>query len=588
MNGSAKRRDKWRQGGKHVNLPSDNAALGKPAGSPGVLAYSLRFLAIGLALFAARILFMPDIPDVSPETCHSGAIASELLDHGIRFPLLAYTPESYENGIIVEGFLTVPFFQLFGRNLLALKLLAHVFATVSTLMGFALLERALDWRAVRDGARSLARWCYFLLMVLAPSVFTFKMLDALGDHNEGTALAMVLLVLLVRRIERPTTIRLVALWLTAGIFAVWERGTLMVVLIAGLHELTAAARSRALWTRPFLAVGLFLIGYAPGFYISIVRGFSDAEAIAGKFSLRSPFLGIVDFLTKSWIRPLFVFLFLGACVDWMATGWRQRRDNAVAMCLAGFALLHVVLVGLTGRTNGFYHLYSFFVMAIPPAIWSARLGNFLSHRFALPLPATGLMLSVVLVLGLRPELRLDLGRLQSLHRDDAQAACYWRFGRAFGQFTHDPAAAAKLCRSLGTGGALECMSGLAYASVTAADAQLQSSEERLALSFGYGRSECHGSRQEHPCASLSAPEERHACESGSRWECLFFLDMERRVLDGRLLSRPTCDVSVPFVGFESRVRDRWFARQVLPGPAGPVHDRNCQAILAPCLGRVAP
>ena len=102
-----------------------------------------------LAGFAALLFITRDVerghlvPQMDQE-CHIGGIAVDVLAHGVRFPLLVYAPNEYDNGSFFSGLLAAVSFSLLGRSVLAFKLVTHVISAAGAVATLWLLRSCLQ------------------------------------------------------------------------------------------------------------------------------------------------------------------------------------------------------------------------------------------------------------------------------------------------------------------------------------------------------------------------------------------------------------------------------------------------------------
>ncbi len=562
--------------------PPDGANRTRAAALGGLAALGTGLF---LFLFLVRFVLFADLTFVSPEECHTGAIASELLAHGFRFPLAAYTPVPYENGIVIEGILAVPLFALLGQNVLALKLLPHLVSVGLALAGVALQRHVLDELGVVDRrSRAVAAAAFVLALALSPAAFTFKSVEAVGDHLEATALAVLLLLLLARRIERPRTGRFVALWALAGLFAFWQKGALLAAGAAGVYELLSAyrRRGRAPLRRLVGAATIFATAYLPSLWVHEARGFQDARLIADKLDFGRLGAGRLDLdAALPWLvvdkNPALLAAAVWALAWYVVRAARARGSSPLLLCLAAYASMHALAMCVTSSDS--YYLYGFPVLVIPMTAGVARLVERalkdprLARRTVL-VPALALL---VVAAVMQPRVRPRPGRPAELLRDVDHAACFWRFGKAFLVTTGNIRTAADWCRRLGGDRAHECLSGMAMEGVgPAIDAR--SPAERRAVAFGTGRMRQH----EHPgsasCADF-AGDERVTCDAGDALECLVYADMVSAIARRPRMSRPACVPPFPPPGRYFRA----FAEAEAAAPGAVASSAACGELAASCV-----
>lgn len=517
----------------------------------------------------ARLVLQPQMLAVAPEECHTGGIAVDLLEHGMRWPFFSYTPEHYENGIVLQGFLAVPFFVAFGRNVLALKLLTIVVAFLVVVLGFALLLRVLAATGLTRGPRRTAAiGCYLALMVFAPPLIVREGTDALGDENEATAMALVILVLLARRIERPSLARVAGLFGLAGFLGFWHEGTLLATAVAAAHELVSVLRRRSPAGWLFAAAAAFMVGHTPAFVAHVASQNRDITTILAKFAPSSLVTPLLTFAPLSWAsfdgNPILLAAMIAAVVFCVRTAKTATRAEDLLPWLALYVCGHVALMVLAmahGHLDYWYYGYPVLagvasVRAVSAATWvGERLGGSATVRNA-ALAAGPLVLAAGSLRHARP----DFGKIASMHADRDRAVCTWRFGRAFLHArNYDRERAADDCRTLGADAGLECLSGLAF---EGAPVELgRGDAERLALAFGKGRRVARERDGAHACERLIDRREREACETGGRYECLFYSHV---VSDWLLLDvdhpmpRPRCELTVPsFAGHARGMKAEW-------------------------------
>src|SRR5262245_24808144 len=101
------------------------------------------FLGFALLLFVTRFIARGSFVPLMDQECHIGGIAVDVLAHGVRFPLLVYAPNEYDNGSFFSGVLAALAFTLLGRNVLALKLVTHAITAAGAVATLWLLRGCL-------------------------------------------------------------------------------------------------------------------------------------------------------------------------------------------------------------------------------------------------------------------------------------------------------------------------------------------------------------------------------------------------------------------------------------------------------------
>jgi hypothetical protein len=545
-------------------------------------------------LFVFRLLLRPSLVLVTPEECHTGGIATEILHHGFRFPLLAYTPEHYENGIILQGLAAIPFFAVFGANVLALKLLSLVASTAVLLLGWSLLESVLrENEGQKETSATVIRVVYLVLLLLAPTWFVYESLDALGDENEATALSMALFVLLARRMTAPSTLRTVTLWCCAGFFAFLHKGTLLVSALAGLYELNQWWRSTARLRHGGRVLFPLALGASPAIYAMVRSGFSDFATVGSKFQSPGLAASARAFFGSTWkffdqnapLTAIVVASFLWATFR----AFRQRRLTlSVLLGLYSWAHLGLMWLALPRGHFDYFH-YGYPVMALWAALGIGALWSMASRFVRGSRLQWSLPVGLVVLLGCMtiPSLRVwslpqQTPRLLRLLGEKDRAVCSWRFGRAFLRTAPDPGVAADWCRLLDTPQSLDCLAGLGFERQELARG---SPEERQAWAFGRGREITSHSSSTVSCSNLQ-PDAQQSCEAGAQWECLAYLDLISSINMGLVTPRPACPFnSLPYAGAAQGWAHEWALRpEPDPNVQLPIPDSGeCSALLARCF-----
>jgi hypothetical protein len=190
----------------------------------------------------------------------SGVLTCDLLDGELKAPLFVYQYESRSGDSLVEGFLLVPFFKLFGRSLFSLKLLALCSAFLSLLCWIILLKRYQGTGAA----------CIFTALFAFPPLM-FARLNLMGtivSHHLINPLMALQLLVLFRIVERTTAPGKAWLWFGFGLltglgsyifytYIIFSAYSLLFLLITSAGVLTLP---RMLW---FLWGGV--AGFSPWF-----------------------------------------------------------------------------------------------------------------------------------------------------------------------------------------------------------------------------------------------------------------------------------------------------------------------------------
>lgn len=141
--------------------------------------YKILIILVSLLLFhRLSILFLSIDAIFQPEELYRGMISKELIT-GSTFSLLDY---QCTGGYLVAGMLGVPFFLLFGDNLISLKLVALLFSLGTMSITYLFLTKHFNHRVAIITS---------LLFILSPLTFTKISLVTFGSHVETNFFIMV-------------------------------------------------------------------------------------------------------------------------------------------------------------------------------------------------------------------------------------------------------------------------------------------------------------------------------------------------------------------------------------------------------------
>ena len=141
----------------------------------------------------------------------SGVLACDLFDRQIRAPLFIYQYEARSGDGLIEGFLLVPFFKLFGRSLFSLKVLALSSAFLCLLCWIILIKRY-------HGAG--AAILFTALFAFPPPMFArLNLTGTIGSHHLINPLMAVQLLFLFWIVEGDKNKRAPWLWLGFGLLS---------------------------------------------------------------------------------------------------------------------------------------------------------------------------------------------------------------------------------------------------------------------------------------------------------------------------------------------------------------------------------
>ena len=606
-------------------MPTRRAAGGHSSSTRVAARLMAEFAAFAALLFVTRFVARGHLAPQIDQECHIGGIAVDVLAHGIRFPLLAYAPNEYDNGTLFSGLLAALSFAVFGRSVLALKLVTHfvsaagAVATLWLLRG-CLAELGLTARRVRWAATA----ALVIAIALAPRMVTMTSLYAIGNHPEGSAIDTILLALFACRLHTRTVARTAAFWMLVGFALYLNKGTLLVIPVLGAAELALAWRTP---TRLMAGLGGLLLGALPELLVIAQRhgrGWASMASKAGKNSQAFP-QGFVDSvmsladdrvdLLAVWVVALAVGVALlvrsirsGSWADLARGGAAAPRGAAPPVTLGlvvGVTGLHlaVLMVMAQGDLDS-YAIYAYpglvvlvsVLVALACATAEARWGENAGRW------AGAAAIAVTLVLYRPDALAWRPATVTALGRNRAGAACFWRFAEGFErEQTYGLAAAGQTpeqhaierCRSFAERDqVLDCIGGVARelhwrrgGAVPGAPPDELSGDERRAYAYYYGT---HRNGESAVCSDFTSPALTADCVAAVQLECLIFGDMLTRYDSGHGIGRPQCDIGrPPMDGYWTAMRADLFARALGPGPTlAPVSADNdlkaCKPLFDAC------
>lgn len=557
-----------------------------PRPSSRALSLLAQFAAFALLLFAARFLARGHLAVQTDEMCHVGAIAVDVLAHGVRFPLPAYAPVEYNNGSLVSGMLDAGLFALLGRRVLVLKLLPLFVWAAGAVACLALLRRALDELGVRDGAARGAGIAALVIgLALAPFTVTLESMVTVGFGSpaEGTPMNLVLLALFASGWARRAAWRTLLLWALFGAVFYVNKGTLLVLPVLAVAQLLLAWRAPA-------QLAAAAAGFVLGEMLDVLRliergslGWSGIADTAQRHAVNFPYAAFDSLLTLADFRPTLLAawglaLLVGGALLWrVATRWwaagaaPERAPLALGL-IGGVAWLHLAMLSVMARGGiDAYAVYGYPTLVLSVAVAVAWLCHRAAARWGAARGRAAALATVAVLLVLyRPDALTWGGPVVAeLWRDRDGAACSWHLAEGFeregrvGMVGRDPAADAHViarCRSLaGEDQVLDCIGGIARTMqvrrgdrVAGAPPAALTPAEQRAFAFYYG---VHRDGDASSCDDFSDAALRADCAAAVRLECLAFADISARVYEARRVAPPRCPLpEPPLPGYWSAAR----------------------------------
>lgn len=574
---------------------------------------SIEFGALASLLFVSRFVARGHLVPQSDQECHIGAIAADVLEHGIRFPLLVYAPNEYDNGSFFSGLLAAAAFALLGRNLLALKLVTHLISAAGAVATLCLLRGCLaeiGWTGRR--ARQVALGVVVVEIALAPRLVTLSSLNAVGNHAEGSAINTILLALFAWRAHRASAVATLCFWGLVGLALYINKGTVLVIPVLGLLEVILA---RGEIRRVAAALLGFAFGAAPEIAVLFGRrgmGWMTmaSKAERGLQGFPGAFFDSLLFLGEYRVGMLAVWALavVAGVVLLIRSATRLRGCRRVPVSLAlTVAVTALHLPALAVMSKGAlepYAIYGYPTLIVQVALLcggvceSIRLWR--GERAA---GVAGLALVGLMVVIHRPDaVALDIRRVRSLWHNRAGAACYWRFAEGF-EREHDHGLAPpgrtreqhaiERCRSFSAPEAsLDCIGGIARelnwrqrGRIDGEPPAELTAIERRAYAYHYGT---HRKGHTRPCEEFTSADLEADCRAAAQLECLVFADIYTRLVSGRGLGRPRCAIpEPPMEGYWAEARRDLLSRTGLGKPDyTPIPSdfdlRSCKRVLDAC------
>lgn len=558
---------------------------------PTALRRLAELLGFAVLLFVTRYVLRGHLALQMDQECHIGGIAVEVLAHGVRFPLVAYAPNEYDNGSFYSGLLAALSFGVFGRSLLALKLVTHLFSAAGAVATLALLRRA---RAELGLTGAAARWTSTLVLLvalaLAPRVVTMFSMYAVGNHAEGAAWCAILLAAFATGWHRHATARTVAFWALVGFALYLNKGVVLVLPVLAAAEwwlakpaerrrLAAAAAGFALGMLPELLViaqqiagGWGVLGWST----MVAKNQRNVQAFPRALIATVRFLGEQrPALLLAWGAAIAAGTI--ACLrlrPWARPGTGSAAAPPVALALVvATTWAHVVALSVMAKSGlDAYVIYGYPTLVVLLALAAARLCDAAERHGGVRAGwLTGAALLAV-TLGLyRPQAaHWEWDTVRRLAANRAGAACAWRFAEGFEreqEFGLAPAGvtreqwAIRRCRSLGEPDlVLDCIGGIARelhwrqhnGRVAGAPPAGLTAAERRAYAWLYGT---HRKGRGAACTDFTDPALAATCADAVALECLHYADLYTRIDSGDALAAPRCAIAEPpFDGY-------WAARR---------------------------
>jgi len=549
-----------------------------------------QFVGFAVLLFCTRFVGRAHLVQQMDQECHIGGIALDVLAHGVRFPLLAYSPNEYDNGSFFSGLLAAISFTLLGQSVLALKLVTHAIVAAGAVAALALLRRCLDELSWYDRyVRGSAVAAFVVSLAFAPRVVTLFSTYAVGNHAEGSAIDTLLLALFATRWHTRSAARTAAFWLLVGLALYLNKGTVLVVPVLAAAELWLAWRAPA---RLGAALAGFVLGVSPELLVVLqqhragrdVMGWATVASKGERNSQAFPRAFVDTLLFLGEYRPALLGVWGVAVAAGFATLCRSLRRSAgarppVALTLVvGVTLLHLFALTFMAKTGlDAYVIYGYPTLSVLFALLVAHACNAVATRWGSGAAAwSGIAAALIALLLYRPDaFAWNPAKAVALWNNRVGAVCSWRFGEGFErEFDYGFAAlgdtreqhAIARCRSLTTADQrLDCIGGIARelnwrqkGSVAGEPPAELDAAERRAYAYVYGT---HRKGNSAACNDFADPQLAADCLAAMQMECLVFGDFYTRIATGEGLAPPRCAVpEPPMRGYWSAMRAELLSR----------------------------
>ena len=396
-------------------------------------------------------MYVDVINPVGMEECHTGAVVREILQNGFQFPLEQYTPEYYENSIVVGSLLTVPVAAALGVNRLSVDLVPFAFSFASLLLFMGVLRR---------GGAAKGLWFFVISFFFVSGTFIYLTMDSVGNHIIGLFLGALMLDRFFNAhvTRRPRYFYHFAFIAGISLFA-HIGGLLYALLCAAVWALYRPLRER----KPKLSAGtllkgaaIFHLGAVPFIVFAIKTRGNSALYLLGVVGRRSTVVrdwaayaqnNFKQFLFQFDDRLFIAILYLVPVIVAWAAWIRIRKvempeGNRLLLfiaCLFPVPALAAVVV-FSGGEFTTYYTYALPLLFLTGAVFFARLADSVDNSET-EAPKLQFILSLMLLVLLGSgtyvrQINLSAGHAwRELTATPEKAICYWRFGRSFGNYT---------------------------------------------------------------------------------------------------------------------------------------------------------
>jgi len=413
-------------------------------------------LAVASAIFLlfflrSFVLYIDVINPVGMEECHTGAVAREMLKNGLQFPIEQYTPEYYENSIIVGALLSLAPVSLLGLSRLSVEIAPFVLSFATLMIFISLLKKA----AYRSGI-----WYFVVSYFFVSGVFVYNTMDSVGNHVIGVFIGALILRFFYDARLTGSRKSFYAMMFASGFGLFAHMGSLLyaglcvvVCIISGASEQGRGLRMAA--KEKLFGAASFLIGASPFFVFIKKTGAMNATFLAGVVKRRSFSVEdwgsyaksaaeqfLFQFDGRAGLAVLYVFIAATAWAVWKNARKADVSESKKLLCAIAVVFPVSTMAAVVVFSGGQFTTYYTYLMPVMFLAGAVSISFLLDKLFSgsLAVSTAKLVLSAglmaFLLIGKHAEnYNISLSRaMDKLVSDEEMSFCYWRFGRSFGNY----------------------------------------------------------------------------------------------------------------------------------------------------------
>ena len=229
---------------------------------------------LSILLLYTRFFYLPkslyiSSPVYNNEPLWHGTMAKDLIDGLKGSSFFEYQYTGYEGGSLLAGFLTVPFFIIFGDSFFSLSLVPILFALGTLIILYLFLLKYFG---------HIVAFIAGLLFVFTPRMFVFRQVCAYADHVEAIFFTFLMLYLFFEIFmadkRKKKTFLFASFGLVSGFAIYYFYNTVIAFVVCALFWIIVDRRT--LVGRRFLvSIVCFFVGLSPWLLYNIRSGFSN-------------------------------------------------------------------------------------------------------------------------------------------------------------------------------------------------------------------------------------------------------------------------------------------------------------------------